>query len=186
MLLVLLYAAHAVAAPAPTRAPLGLQLGGATDADVAAWMDARGIEGCAQVASPRRTTVRWECGAQPASVLPERQVGAGTVDAVVLARLDDGPVHHLSTAREHAAVDEARVDYESSVSRLTALLGSPTSRVAAPSDAAFTRPVAHASTRWTFDDLVVELTVVKAAGRAVTVSERWDVPGVSARATARD
>jgi hypothetical protein len=169
---------------APNRAHLGLSLGATTADEVKAWLAERKLT-CPERQSPRRTTTQVECkGELPLSLLPDRTVKGKLYDLLIV-RLDDGPVHHVSTTRRYSVPEDAGVDYTATVATLTAAFGPPTK--AQPFDREkVNRALARFGTEWRFSDLVISVSALKAAGDFVSVNERWDVPGVEASAEARE
>ena len=177
-------AAPAAALPAaPSKAHLGLTLGATTAAEVTSWLAERQLT-CPERPSPRRATTQVECkGDLPLSLLPDRTVKGKLYDLLIV-RLDDGPVHHVSTTRRYSIPDDAGVDYTATVATLTAAFGPPTK--SQPFDREkVSRALARFGTEWRFSDLVISVSALKAAGDYVSVNERWDVPGVEASAEAR-
>lgn len=168
---------------APNRAHLGLTLGATTAEEVKAWLAERQLT-CPERQSPRRTTTQVECkGELPLSLLPDRTV-KGKLHDLLIVRLDDGPVHHVSTTRRYSIPDDAGKDYTATVATLTAAFGPPTKTQ--PFDGEkMNRPLARFGTEWRFSDLQISVSALKAAGDFVSVNERWDVPGVEASAEAR-
>ena len=165
----------ALADPAPSRAFGGLTLGESAPAAIDGWLADHGLD-CPAAPSPRRTTHQHRC----ADVGPLD--GGLPVQALLLARLDDGPLHHVSTDRSTDDPQAATAEYQAAVARWTQRLGAPA--VAEPVgrlDSAMLRY----RTAWTFDDLLVELTLSRFSGTAYTVAERLDVPGAEARAATR-
>ncbi len=157
----------AFAEPAPDRAWNGLVLGESDAATVVAWLADRGLA-CPAEPSPRRTTTHHRC-----------RDGGGKL---LLARLDDGPLHHTSTDVRIADPEEARARYESAVARLTERFGPP--QRLGPLGATDGVNLRY-TTAWAFDDLTVRVSLLRFNGGDLTVSERWDVPGAEARAEAR-
>ncbi len=147
------------------------------------WLAERALN-CPERLSPRRTTTQVECkGDLPLSLLPDRVVKGKLYDLLVV-RLDDGPVHHVSTTRRYSVPEDAGADYTATVATLTATFGPPTKTQ--PFDREkVNRALARFGTEWRFSDLVISVSALKAAGDFVSVNERWDVPGVEAGAEAR-
>ncbi|MEY3214535.1 MAG: hypothetical protein RIT28_5016 [Pseudomonadota bacterium] len=170
-------------AAAPSKTHLGLTLGATTADEVKAWLVERSLT-CPERPSPRRATTQVECkGDLPLELLPERTVKGKLYDLLIV-RLDDGPVHHVSTTRRYSIPEDAGVDYAATVATLTAAFGPPTK--AQPFDREkVNRALARFGTEWRFADLVISVSALKAAGDFVSVNERWDVPGVEASAEAR-
>jgi hypothetical protein len=159
---------------APSRAHLGLTLGVSTAEDVKAWLAERALT-CPERPSPRRATTQVECkGELPLSLLPERVVKGKLYDLLIV-RLDEGPVHHVSTTRRYSNPEDAATDYAATVTTLTAAFGPPTK--AQPFDREkVNRALARFGTEWRFNDLTISVSALKAAGDFVSVNERWDVP----------
>ena len=177
-------AAEAAPLPAaPTKAHLGLTLGATTAEEVKVWLAERALT-CPERQSPRRTTTQVECkGELPLSLLPDRTVKGKLYDLLIV-RLDNGPVHHISTTRRYSIPEDAGVDYAATVATLTAAFGPPTKTQ--PFDREkMNRPLARFGTEWRFSDLEISVSALKAAGDFVSVNERWDVPGVELTAEAR-
>lgn len=176
--------AEANAPAAPSRAHLGLTLGATTAEEVKAWLAERALT-CPERPSPRRATTQVECkGELPLSLLPDRTVKGKLYDLLIV-RLDDGPVHHVSTTRRYSNPDDAATDYAATVATLTATFGPPTK--AQPFDRErVNRALARFGTEWRFSDLTISVSALKAAGDFVSVNERWDVPGVEAQVAARE
>jgi hypothetical protein len=167
--------------PAPSRTVAGLTLGTSTAADVEAWT--AGAGSCTTAPSPRRTTTRTECDAPPVSLMPDRTI-RGAFDQIVVARPDDGPVHFVSARRLYSLPADARADYEAARAALTASLGTPQLDQTSADPLPETRLVRYAS-GWEFSDLGVRLTLLKAAGKDIAVTEVWSIPGVEERAGVR-
>lgn len=178
-------APEAPAAPkAPTRTVQGLALGEADDAAIAAWVAERGLE-CPEVASPRRTTRQRRCqGTYAPSLLPDRGA-SGALTEILIARLDDGPAHHLSTIRKYSLPADVAADYHAAVDAITAQLGPPTQTRRVDDLSAFDSPLARFATRWQFSDLRVDVSILKAAGSYISLNEVWVIPGVEEQAQAR-
>jgi hypothetical protein len=103
----------------------------------------------------------------------------------LIVRLDNGPVHHVSTTRRYSIPEDAGADYAATVATLTAVFGPPTKTQAFDREKV-NRPLARFGTEWRFSDLEISVSALKAAGDFVSVNERWDVPGVEANAEARE
>ncbi|MEQ1506155.1 MAG: hypothetical protein ABMB14_28240 [Myxococcota bacterium] len=174
-------AAAATSSPAPTHDWHGLALGATDATGIDGWATAHGWT-CATAPSPRRTTVHHDCDHPDPSAIGEQAL-RGRLDQVLLARLDDGPLHHVSTDRVFAVPADASATYAAALARLTATFGPPVRTMAAP--ATFDGPLIRATTTWTFSDLTVDLTVMRVGTGPIHLSERWDVPGVEARAITR-
>jgi hypothetical protein len=167
--------AIALADPSPTVDWQGLTLGQSPAAAIDAWIAARGLT-CPAAPSPRRTTQQHRCaGAGPLE-------GQLPVDRLLLARLDDGPLHHVSTSRETPDAAAAKAEYEAAVARLSSRYGQPqVANAVGRMDA----PMIRYRTAWSFDDLAVELSLTRFSGVNYVVSERYDVPGAEGRADTR-
>jgi hypothetical protein len=170
--------------PAPAREVWGLTLGGSDHAAVISWLEARQVP-CRGVPAPRRKTVHYRCNEVPGALFAERTLDEG-VSVLLLARPDDGPLHHISALRRYATPLPAIADYTTAVAALRAGLGVPSDADAdAPRPAAFDAKAVRFSTRWLFSDLEVEIGLYRLAGPDIVVRERWDVPGVEAGVGAR-
>lgn len=142
-----------------------------------AWAGARGLS-CPETPSLRRLTTRAECaGPLDVALLPDRRI-AGVLESVLIVRVDEGPVHHVSTLRRYSAPEAAQADYHSAITALSAQLGPPVRSQRLDDLTVFSRPLARAVSQWTFDDLQVVLSVLKAAGDSIQVNEVWTLPGV--------
>lgn len=169
---------------APLRDVWGLSLGRSGHDELSTWLTNRGLH-CGATPSPRRKTVHYRCGDVPGALLLNRVVGK-TVSTLILARPDDGPLHHVSTLRRYAEPQPAIADYTSTRDTLRARLGPPADQDATPpSVAAFDAKATRFLMRWLFSDLEVELSLYRLAGPDIVVRERWDVPGVESGVEAR-
>jgi hypothetical protein len=166
---------------APTRSWHDLALGVADGPTARGWAADLGLD-CVEEPSPRRTTVHLSCQRPLSAAIGEEQ-RPGRLDRLLVARLDDGPVHHVSTERSFEAWTRASPTYLAARDALSARLGPPIDSDPAP--ATFEGRLVHASTRWRFSDLQVDLTVSRFGDGAIRLSERWDLPGAEASAEAR-
>jgi hypothetical protein len=167
------------AAPASTRGWHGLTLGESDGAAVDAWVAARGLDCDAGPALARASTqVRCRDGLEP-GLLPDRRI-AGTLSSLLLSRPDDGRLHHVSTRRKYSVPKRAVEDYDATVAALTATFGAPDADAPVTAPERLTGPLARWATAWTRSDLVVSVSIMKAAGTHVSVTETWEVPGVEA------
>jgi hypothetical protein len=162
----------------------GLELG-KTDVDgLADWLDQQGLH-CPAVPSPRRRTVQYRCLNIVGGSWLQRPSSPLRVD-LLLARTDDGPLHHVSTVRKTVTPEAAIADYLATVRALTERLGSPAlTDNSPPTVAAFAAKLTRFSTMWALPDLTVDVTLSRLSGRAISVRERWDMPGVEAAVGAR-
>lgn len=171
-------------APAPTREVFGIGLGEAGDAEITAWLGARGLS-CPASPAPRRTTVRYACAdALPATALPERVI-KGKLDQISLTRSDAGPLHDLSFRALYSVPADAAADYNARVAELSALLGPPERSSVAPAEPDPTKPMLWYSSTWRFADLDVSVSLLRAGGPSYGLNERWQLPGVEASAAER-
>ena len=166
--------------PAPDRALWGLVLGQTDRAGIDAWVHTQGLE-CEAGPAARRTTHQTRCrdAALPSSLTGRNADAAATM--LLLVRTDEGPLHHVSSLRRHAAPIDAIRDYQSAIAQIQARLGAPTQADPAPPAAEqLQRAPARFATSWIFSDLEVGLSLTRMSGPDVVVRERWDVPGVEA------
>lgn len=169
---------------APTREVWGLEIGASNAEQVDAWLAQRGLS-CASAPAPRRTTVHWTCkGPINLSIFPDRVI-AGQIDELMLARLDEGPLHHLSLERIYSIPEQAADDLSATLAAISSALGPPQRQLPLPADVNWGSPVVHADAQWRFDDLEVRLSLLKVGKSPIRVSERWSEPGAEARAEAR-
>ena len=161
---------------APTTEILGLSIGKSTDTEILAWIAERSLP-CKSEASPRRTTQRYVCEGDFSTKLLEGREIRGKFTSLLMVRGDSTPLSHLSTARKYSLPEDAAKDYSSTLALLTTRLGSPT-RSAAVNPEKLNSPLMHYSSQWTFKDLEVALTMSKLGSQVVSVTERWDQPGV--------
>jgi len=169
-------------APAATTRVYGLQLGATDPAGIDAWLASHGLT-CPAVESPRRATMRYACSKDAgltATTLPEHPVlGGGQLYEVLLARGDTAPLTHLAVTRRFSLPADATADYTTALASLTTTFGEPSRSAGAPDPARFGGAMAHWSADWRFTDLSVHLSILKAGGDYIAVSERYDVPGAS-------
>ncbi len=161
---------------APSTEILGLSIGKSTDAEIQAWIAERSLP-CKTEPSPRRTTQRYTCDGDLSIKLLEGREIRGKFTSLLLVRGDTTPLSHLSTARKYSLPEDAAKDYSSSVALLSTRLGTPT-RSAAVNPEKLSSPLMHYSSLWSFKDLEVALTMSRLGGQVVSVTERWDQPGV--------
>lgn len=170
--------------PAPSLDRYGLLLNSARDADIRAWLDARGLD-CKSGPALARTTYQYRCqGELPLTLLPDRII-RGHLAELLLARLDDGPLHHFSTLRKYSIPVDAAEDYDRALERLSAELGPPARSTTLDDPERLRGKAARFASTWRFSDLEVSLSVLKAAGDFVSVNEVWRVPGAEALAGSR-
>ncbi len=168
---------------APTREVWGLSLGLMGAKEVESWLAERNVR-CKGRPAPRRATVHHRCSDVSGGLLLDRTVP----DAVglLLARPDDGPLHHVSALRRYGQPSEAVTDYQRTLISLTARLGQPhQTDTTPPTAAAFASERVYFSSKWTFADLEVGVVLSRLTGPKIVVRERWDVPGVEATVGAR-
>ena len=169
---------------APTREVYGLKLGITTGEEVDAWLAERQLQ-CPGKPAPARTTVHYKCeGELPLSLVADRKV-KGKLSQILIARLDNGPVHHYSNSRRYSLPDDVVADYHSAIEAISARLGTPFESKRIEDMGRLSQKVAHFATRWRFGDLEVSVVVLKAAGDYIAVNEMWNVPGVERLAAAR-
>lgn len=161
---------------APTRAIYGLTIGASSAADIEAWLAERSLS-CAGKPSARRTTTRYACsGKLDPKLLPDRTI-KGELHDILLVRGDAGPLRHFSSGRRYSLPADAIVDYTTAVAAIQGALGAPTRAGAQPTEAQFSGMLARFSTLWRFADLEVVVTLMKANGPYIAVTETWDLPG---------
>ncbi len=181
-------AANAPTAPAPTTTVYGLDVGVTDPAGIDAWLADHKLV-CPPVASPRRATLRYVCAPGDglnASSLPEHPVlGGGQLYEVLLARGDDAPLTHLTVTRRFSLPADATADYTTALASLTTTFGAPVRSGGAPDPARFGGAMAHWSADWRFTNLSVHVSILKAGGDYIAVSERYDVPGATDKEGAR-
>jgi hypothetical protein len=165
----------------PTRSWHEVVLGGTDGPAAQAWAAARDLD-CVEKPSPRRTTVHLACERPAPAAIGEGE-RAGRLERILVARLDDGPVHHVSTERSFESPAQAAATYDEARKALVARLGAPERTAEAPSS--FDVALVHATTRWRFADLQVDLTVSRFGEGPIRLSERWDLPGAEDRAATR-
>ncbi len=172
-------AARAALPPAPTRAWQGLGLGVSDDAAITAWLRER-VPGCAGAPSPMRASFQYRCAEGLTPALLEGRTVRGRVASLLLARPEAGVLHHVSTLRQYTLPADAVADFASALAALTAQLGPP---------AAGGRPLERAEQldarfgrwfhEWRFGDLEVRLTAARTGKDYTSVTEIWEVPGVT-------
>lgn len=165
---------------APVRTLWGLGLGATDEAGLGAWVESRSID-CEALTSPRRMTRQLRCTLAdlPPEMATRRPGEAQTL--LILARPDEGPLHHVSTLRHHPEPEAAIADFSAASEQITVRLGAATrTSSAAPTQANLSGAHARFVSTWSFSDLEVELSLSKMGGQALVVRERWDVPGVEA------
>lgn len=161
---------------APSRAIYGLTIGTSSGADIEAWLAARSLS-CPGTPSVRRTTTRYACsGKLDPKLLPDRTI-KGELHDLLLVRGDAGPLRHFSTGRRYSLPADAIADYTSAVAAIQGTLGAPTRTAAEPTPEQFSGMLARFSTMWRYADLEVVVTVMKANGPYIAVTETWDLPG---------
>lgn len=180
-------ATPAVAQPAATDVAhdwYGLTLGQSEGADIAAWIEARGLR-CEVGPALARASHQARCrdDLQP-SLLPDRRI-SGQVRSLLLSRPDDGPLHHVSTLRRYSIPRHAVADYDAAVAALEARFGPPDAPAPVTDPDRLTGALARWATEWTRTDLRVRVSIMKGAGDHISVTETWEVPGVEARIASR-
>ena len=165
----------ASAADAPHRDWMGLELGASSADVVANWLTDHQLD-CPATPSPRRTTTQYHCVA-------DTDTADGLAgQRLLLARLDDGPLHHVSTIQDSADPEVAHAAYDNALAELTARYGTPT--MAQPIQR-MDAPMLRYRSAWSFDDLRVELSLTRFGGGPYQVHTRLDVPGAEDAAIAR-
>lgn len=165
---------------APARALWGLELGSTGKAGLSTWVEAQGID-CEALTAPRRQTEQLRCtlDALPVAMTDRRPGEAQSL--LLLARPDEGPLHHISTLRRHLSPAEALQDFSAAGAAVSAQLGPPTRADPRPPVAAdLSSAQVRFSSTWSFSDLLVELSLSRMGGEELVLRERWDVPGVEA------
>lgn len=162
---------------APTRDVLGLTLGASDDPAITAWFTQRGVP-CTGEASPRRQAVRYAC-APPSGALQERP-SRGRLSELLMTRPDDGPLEHVLIAHQFSAPDAALEEYAAREQALSRALGQPAARQVPPEAGALSGTIARYVTSWRFQDLKVEVALVKIQG-SVRLNERWSLQSSTAR-----
>jgi hypothetical protein len=155
---------------------LGFNLGVDGPTEIAAWQATHGLS-CVTVPAVRRHTERVVCHEVPASLLAPRSV-LGHVSELLVVRTEDGPIHHVSTARIYSLPEQAMADYASSLTHLTDRIGAPTKAAATPTLEQMASKVVWAPASWTREDLQVDLRLVRAGSDTWSVSETWTIPGI--------
>lgn len=174
----------AVSAPAPTKSVWGLELGVAAEDAVNAWIAARDLS-CAYGPAQRRTTMHWTCkGPVDPAKIPERKI-VGAIDELLFARLDAGPLHHVSLERVYSLPAQAMDDFSATIAEITQLLGAAERESIPSADTNWSSPMVHGSASWRFADLEVRVMVLKGGGSTIRVGERWFIPGAEDAAVAR-
>ena len=168
---------------APDRSIFGLSLDEAFDSDVSDWLSERGLH-CPESPSPARTTTHYTCsGKLDATALPERRT-RGVLSSLLIARPDEGPVHHLSVRHKYSFAEVALEEYRATRDILRDQLGPP-SRGDEPEAVDLESPLIRYVTQWRYADLEVTLAVLRVGNSGLTLSEQWMVPGVESLAKSR-
>lgn len=169
--------------PAPTRSAFGLEIGAADEAGLAVWAAARKLT-CTSQPAARRATLRTECnGGLATTTFPERS-SSGKYTQLLLSRTEAGPFHYLSLTRRYSIPAQAGREFESTLATLKVAFGEPTQ--SRPFDATrLTGRIVRFAAGWSFSDLDVHLSLFRATGESITVTETWSVPGVEAGVGAR-
>lgn len=166
--------------PAPQREIWGLSLGTTDGPDLLNWITTYGLE-CEAMTAPRRMTQQQRCALKTLPEVISGRAPAQTSTLLLLARPDEGALHHVSTLRRHSLAEEAVADFAAASTAISAALGQPSrSAERAPSVGDLSGAHARFVSRWDFSDLEVELSLSKVGGQQMIVRERWDVPGVEA------
>jgi len=166
--------------PALQRELWGLSLGTTDSAALDGWIAAHGLE-CEAMTAPRRMTQQYRCALESLPDVVTDRAPAQTPTLLLLARPDEGALHHVSTLRRHSVPEEAVADFAAATAAITAAVGKESrSAEQPPSVAGLSGTHARFVSRWDFLDLQVELSLSKMGGQQVIVRERWDVPGVEA------
>jgi hypothetical protein len=166
--------------PAPMRTVWGLSLGSTDATAIGAWVEAPEAS-CERLSSPRRLTEQQRCTLNELPGLMADRSAGGAPTALLLARPESGPLHHVSTIRRHGRSAVALADYRAASAAITEVLGAPDPAAAAdPTVEGLATKHVRFVRHWRFSDLQVELSLSKLGTSAVVVRERWDVPGVEA------
>jgi hypothetical protein len=168
----------------PHATRYGLTVGRSTHEDVMAWIDLHGLA-CDRFPSPTRTSFTYRCdGDLPVALLADRTI-RGRLAQILVARPEDAPIHHFSTARRYSVPEDAIADFTSSIAAIEAELGPPAKLkpILDPSD--LSRGLARFAGEWTRDGLHVTVVLLKATGDYVSVTETWASPTLAARVVER-
>lgn len=153
-------------------------LGVSGRAEVEAWLAAHRVD-CAAEPQRARVATGWRCiGELPVDLLSSRQ-SRGKLTQLVVTALPDAPIFHLTASRQHSLPVAAGEDYAATVTWLEGRLGAPSTRADA-GDTDLTGPVVHLATHWVYDDLEVEVALMRFGSPSLSVSETWTVPGIVA------
>lgn len=175
----------AAATPAPSTSAFGLAIGAAGAPEIEAWLAARGLA-CPPVPSPRRTTVRYDCqGTLSPAALPERPT-RGVLANILLVRGDDRPLQHWSAVRRYSLPADALADFTGTVASLEASHGAPERRRMPEAVEKLEAKTVHFDARWTFTDLEIGISLMRAGSPTWSVSETWVQPGAAAQDKPRD
>lgn len=167
---------------APTREWNGLVLGETQHEGVEAWIADHALE-CTGLPAQTRSTFHYRCEDPVGLRVSAAKQGVAT--QLLVARAENAPVHHISTIRKYGDPTAAAEDYDLVVAASTARLGVPQRHQEVKDIGAFSRPLARFATSWVFDDLEVTVSLMKASGPNISLTEAWTVPGVEQRTTSR-
>lgn len=167
---------------APARDWNGLVLGETQHEGVEAWIAEHRLE-CTALPAQTRSTFHYRCEDPVGLRVSAARQGVAT--QLLIARAENAPVHHVSTIRKYSDPAAAAEDYDLVVAELGARFGTPKRSQEVKDLAAFSRPLARFATSWAYDDLDVTVSLMKASGPNISLTEAWTVPGVEQLTTSR-